>query len=197
MIGQLAVGGGKANTHAADAVQVARDRCRLAELAPQPGQVHVDGPVTSAVGLTPYVRQQLTFGDHLPGPLSQGQQEVELLARQVNGQLVKADLAGQRVDPETTHDQRSLRDRGAAAAKNRPQPGFDLPDPERLDDVVVGAPIQGFDHVRIVVAGGDDNDRYLADRPKHRQNLQPVNVGKPEVQKHDIGCVLQRGLQPG
>src|ERR1035437_123058 len=98
MIAQVAIWCRKPNTHAAYTVQIARGRCRLAEFATQPGQVHVNGSVTSAVRLTPHVRQQLAFGAHLPGPLGQSQQEVELLARQVNRQLVEADLACQRVD---------------------------------------------------------------------------------------------------
>src|SRR5665647_2468813 len=81
----------KPHAYAADTVQVSRIRCGLAELASQPGQVHVDGPVASSVTLAPHVRQQLTFRDHLTRPLRQGEQEVKLLARQVDWHSVQVD----------------------------------------------------------------------------------------------------------
>ena len=34
-------------------------------------------------------------------------------------------------------------------------------------------------------------------RPKHRENLQPVNVRQPEVQQHDVWSVVDGGRQPG
>src|SRR5450631_278030 len=142
MTTRLLVRGCEPDTHAADAVQVAGFGGRLAELAPQPGEVDVDGTVPSAVRLAPHVGQQLTLGDHLSRALGQGQQEIELLARQVEGLLVKADLTGEGVDRQTTHDQWSFNDCGATAAKNRAEPGFDLLDPERLDDIVVGAAVE-------------------------------------------------------
>src|SRR5665647_1226416 len=91
------------HAHTADTVQIARIRGGLAELAPQPGQVYVDGSVASSIALTPHVRQQLTFRDHLAWPLRQGQQEVELLARQVNWQSVQVDLSFFRIDLQATH----------------------------------------------------------------------------------------------
>src|SRR5665811_361434 len=134
----------QAHTYAADTVQVARICCRLAELAPQPGQVHVDRPVASAVGLAPHVRQQLTLRNHLSGSLRESEEEIELLARQVDRHPIESDLARPRVDGQTAYDQRALGDRGATSAKNRTQPGVDLLDAEGLDDVVVGASVQGL-----------------------------------------------------
>jgi len=113
------------------------------------------------------------------------------------GRFVEADQARSRVDRQTAHDQGTLGDLRAAAAKDRAEACFDLLDPERLDDVVIGATIQGPDHVRVVVACGDDDDRHLADRPKHRQNLQAINVRQPEVEEHDVRWVVDCGLQPG
>src|SRR5680860_114215 len=114
------------HAYAADAVQVARIRRGLAELASQPGEVNVDGPVAPAIALTPHIRQQLTFRNHLARPLRQGQQEVKLLARQVDGHSVQVDQAFSRVDLQAPHHQRAFNDGGAAATKNRAQPGFDL-----------------------------------------------------------------------
>ena len=190
-------GGCKAHTHAADTVQVARIRRGLAELAPQPGQVHVDRPVASSVGLAPHVGEQLTLRDHLSRPLRQGQQQVELLARQVDRHPVETDLARPRVDRQAAHHQRAFGDGGATSTKNRTEPGVDLFDPERLDHVVVGATVQGLDDVGVIVAGGDDDHWHLTDRPQHRKNLQPIEVGQTEVEQHDVGRVVDGGLQPG
>src|SRR5450756_1194845 len=67
------VRGRQAHTHAPNTVQVARICCRLAELAPQPGQVHVDRPVATPVGLAPHVREQLTLRNHLSGSLRESE----------------------------------------------------------------------------------------------------------------------------
>ena len=56
----------------ADADQVARLGGRLAELATQPRQVDVDGPVGAAVRLLPDLGEQLALGDHLARPRGPG-----------------------------------------------------------------------------------------------------------------------------
>jgi hypothetical protein len=96
--------GCKAHAHATHTVQVARSRCRLAELAPQPGEVNVDGPVATPVGLAPYIGEQLALRDHLFGALRQGQEQIKLLTRQIDWQPVNTDLArpGSIVRPPTT-----------------------------------------------------------------------------------------------
>src|SRR5665811_225501 len=152
----------KPHAYAADTVQVSRIRRGLAELASQPGEVNVDGPVASSITLTPDVRQQLSFCDYLTRPLRQGQQEVKLLARQVDWRSVQVDQAFSWVDLQAPHHQRALNGGGAAATKHRAQPGLDLFDPEWLDDVVVGAGVQGSDHVGIVVPSRDDDDGHIA-----------------------------------
>ena len=64
-------------------MEVARLGRGLAQLAPQPRQVDVDGPLGAAVRLLPDVGQQLALGDHLARPRGQGEQQVELLAGQL------------------------------------------------------------------------------------------------------------------
>src|SRR4051812_34400982 len=65
------------------AVQVAGLGGGLAELAAQPRQVDVDGAVAAAVRLAPHLREQLTLRHHLAGSLGQREQQVELLAGQL------------------------------------------------------------------------------------------------------------------
>src|SRR3954454_1701971 len=80
----VVVGLGAADAHAADGVQVARLRGGLAELAAYPGQVHVDRAVTAAVRLLPHLGEQGALGDHLAPAAGEGEQQVELLAGEVD-----------------------------------------------------------------------------------------------------------------
>jgi hypothetical protein len=70
-------------------VEVARFRGGLAELASQPGQVHVDGLVGTAQGLLPDLGQQLAAADHLARPTRQVREQVELEAGEI--ELVAAE----------------------------------------------------------------------------------------------------------
>ncbi len=68
----------------AHAVQVARAGRRLSQLPAQPRQVDVDGPVGASPRLLPDLGQQLALRDDLPRPGRQGEEEVELLAVQLD-----------------------------------------------------------------------------------------------------------------
>ena len=102
------LGGGQPHAHPASAVQVTRLGCGFAKFAAQPGKVHVDGPVTAAVGLPPDLRQQVPLADHLTGALGQRQQQVELLAGQFQHPAVQRGRAGARVDDQATDLDRAL-----------------------------------------------------------------------------------------
>ncbi len=78
----------------------AGSRGGLAELAAQPGQVDVDGAVGAAVRLLPDLGQQLALGDDLPRPGGQRQQQVELLAGQL--QRPSGERRGARAAASTT-----------------------------------------------------------------------------------------------
>ena len=112
-------------------------------------------------------------------------------------EAVETDLARPRVNCQTAQDQGAFSDRGAGPSKNGTKPGIDLRDSEGLDDVVVRATVQGLDHVGVVVASRDDDDRHLADRPQHRENLQTIDIRQPEVQQDDVRRVVNGGLQSG
>ena len=73
-------GGVEHHADAAHRVQVAGPGGGLAELAPQPRDVHVDGLVV-AVGLVPHLGQQFPAGYHRAGPRGQVGEQVELAAR--------------------------------------------------------------------------------------------------------------------
>src|SRR3954469_16777529 len=89
----------------AHAVQVARLGRGLAELAPQPRQMDVDGAL-GALGLLPDVGQQVALADHDPWPLRQGQQQVELAPRERHGLPGQGDSAGRLVDHQVADPDR-------------------------------------------------------------------------------------------
>ena len=87
-------------------MQVARLGRRLPELAAQPRQVDVDGPVGAAVRLPPNLGEQLALGDHLARPVGQGEQQVELLAGELERRSVECRGAGALVDDEVADPDR-------------------------------------------------------------------------------------------
>src|SRR4051812_9908639 len=71
------------NADTAHAVQVARLCRALAELAPQPGQVHVDSAVGAAPCELPHLAEQVALADDLTGAAGEREQQLELLASQL------------------------------------------------------------------------------------------------------------------
>ena len=74
-----------------------------------------------------------------------------------------------------------------AAAQQRAQPGDQLVEGERLDEVVVSARLEARHPVRHRVARGEHQDRgpvaLLAKAPAH---LDPVEIRHQHVQHHDV-----------
>src|SRR4051812_36434791 len=112
--GRVCVRVHEADAHAAHGPQVAGFRRCLTELAPQPGQVDVDRAVATAVRLLPDFDEQLTPRDHLTHPRGQGQEQLELLPRQLEGLAAKTGRPGACVDGEIADDVRPRSDVGPA-----------------------------------------------------------------------------------
>ena len=85
----------------------------------------------------------------------------------------------------------------AGTPQHRADPGRHLVGPERLDHVVVGAAVEGLDHGRVVVAGGDHDDRHLRGGPDHRDQREAGHVGQAEVEQHHLRMVGQHLLEAG
>ena len=195
--GELAGRCHQPDADAAHAVQVARRGGGLAELAAQPRQVDVDGAVRTAPGQLPDLAEQIALADDLAGAAGQREQQLELLAGQLDRTAVDGHLVAAGVDDEPADgDHRVL-----VGASHPPQHGPDarveLRGGERLDHVVVGAEVEHAHHLGLVVARGGDDHRHVADGAQHRQDVGAVDVGQAEIEQHDVGLRLDRGGQRG
>src|SRR5262249_57604175 len=80
-------------------------RRRFSELAPEPGQMDVDGAVGPSVWLVPHLGQELALRHHGTGARGQVVQEVELDACQVERATVQARLSPAWIDLEAADDE--------------------------------------------------------------------------------------------
>ena len=130
-----------------------------------------------------------------PRSLGERQQQVELLAAQVEGRpsRVAVRAFGSTTRPPMTSSRSAAT--GAAPAQHGAEPGVELVGADGLDDVVVGAAVEGGHDVGVAVAGAHDDDRHGGDGPQHAQDLLPVDVGQAEVEEHDLGRLVDDGLQ--
>ena len=80
-------------------------------------------------------------------------------------------------------------------AQGRADARDELRDPEGLGDVIVGAVVQGFDLAAFAGAAGQDDDGHLRPAGTHAaDNLQSVQIGKPQIQDRDIRlCTADKG----
>src|SRR2546421_2079068 len=160
------------------------------QLAPQVPDVDVHHVGQPVVVVVPHVFQDLPAVDHLASMPHQELQQRELLGGQLDGLAGPADAAGGRVQLHVRHGQlgRAL---GRAPAQQRPQPGQQLRERERLDQVVVGAGVQAADPVTDRIPGGEHQDRYpAAARPQRAAHLYPVHPRHHHVEQHRVVVVV-------
>src|SRR5262249_60833971 len=72
------------------------------------------------------------------------------------------------------------------APQQGPDAAPELPDRERLRDVVVGSELEPDDLVELVVAGGEHDDRHRARRPEPPADLEPVDLRKHQVEHDEV-----------
>src|ERR1700744_40338 len=100
----------------------------VAELAAEPGDVHVQGLGRGPPLGVPDLAHDLLAGDHLAGVPEQDPEQIELLGGELQLGVPVPGPAGLRVDAEPHHH----RVVGGAPAEQRPDPGQQLGQPERL-----------------------------------------------------------------
>ena len=76
---------------------------------------------------------------------------------------------------------------GREPAQQRPDPGQQLGEPERLADVVVGARVEADDEVDLVGARGEHEDGEVGDvGPQPAADLEAVHAGQAEVEHEQV-----------
>ena len=75
--------------------------------------------------------------------------------------------------------------------------GDQLAQPERLDDVVVGAELEADDSIRFLAARGHDDDRHLRPLAQPAADVEAVHVRKAQVEEDDVGLRRRESLGTG
>src|SRR5215469_3332964 len=188
--------GGQLDPDAADRVQVQRPLGVLAELAPEPGDMHVDGLIGAAIRHLPDVGQQISLGDYLAGSYRQVVQQVELPSGQIEWPTVEPRLVRLAIEPQPSDDDSFaspvLVDR---SPQHRPDPGLDLVSAERLDQVIIGAGVEHAHDIGVLVACRGHHHRDLADRPHHPQRLVAVHIWQAEIEYYQVRWRVEDKLQ--
>ena len=71
-----------------------------------------------------------------------------------------------------------------------------LPDAEGLRQVVVRAGVEGLDLVALLPAGGEHDDGHARPLAQPAGDLDAVQVGKPEVEQHQVGHRAEASSRP-
>src|SRR5215475_766042 len=171
---------------------VARAVRVVAELAAEPGDVHVEGLGRAPPLAVPDLPHDLLPGDHLPGVVHQHTQQVELLGGELELGVADPGTPGIRVHPHPLHGA-GLH---AAPAEQGTDPGQELGQPERLGHVVVGARIEPDHRVHLVHPRGEDQHRDgLAFRAQTAAYFQPVQLRQPDVEHDQIEPAVHGRIQ--
>ena len=87
------------------------------------------------------------------------------------------------------------RPRRGHAAQERPDAAPELPDRERLRDVVVGAELEPEHLVELVVAGREHDDRHGALGAQALADLEPVELREHDVEDDEVDGLLAEALE--
>jgi hypothetical protein len=82
-----------------------------------------------------------------------------------------------------------------AAAQHGPDAGVEHPPLHGFHHIVVGAGLQPDDHVDVVTARGQQNDRQLVRAPDAAAHLESVDAGQHHVEDDQIRPLLTQQLQ--
>ncbi|HSK96303.1 MAG TPA: hypothetical protein VK891_06780 [Euzebyales bacterium] len=159
------------------------DPCGVAELAAQRADVHIDGAAVGVPARLPHLFGETAAADHDTGLLDEHGEQVELLGRQLDLAAVEPYAPGAGIQLERTGSPRPV-----IAARRHPA-GHQLAEPERLDDVVIGAQLEPQHPVGLVTTRGDDDDRHLRPRAQLPAHVIAVDVGQPQIEQHDVDAV--------
>ena len=178
-----------------------------AELAAQRQDVRVERLGRAEPLGVPDLAHDPLAGHDASGIADQQRQQVELLRAQrelvaVAPRPARADIDRHRARPQRLR----LRHRRVLGhpAQVGAHAGQQLREPERLDEVVVGAGVEAGDDVELLVARREDQDRQLGSRAAQSPaDLDAVDVRQAEIEDHEVhggvgggGCAGAAGKPP-
>ena len=130
-------------------------------------------------------------------------QELEFHAGQVQRLVVQRDFQGLGIHAQPVHTEhsvlpvRAFRKPGVFhAPQDNPDAGEQFPRGEGFRHIVVRAELKGDDAVRLLVVGGQDDDRRARFRAQVPQHLNPRNIRQQHVQQDDVVFLTSGGLDP-
>ena len=164
------------------------DQAGVAELLPQRRHVHIEHLSRAVPVLVPGALEHLLAADHPARVAGQALQDGELLGSHgdlvpVHADLVRAQVHGERAVLQDL----GVAGRLLAAAENGPDPGQQLLQPERLDQVVLGALVEGQHAVGFLAPRRHDDDGRVAGPAQSPADLHAVHVGQAEIEQENVG----------
>src|SRR6478736_1324336 len=176
------------------------DPLRIAELAPQLRDVHVDGPGAARIRHAPDEIEQALAREDDARMLEEAGEEVELLARELDQCAADGHLVGVAPQDDLARGEHLLLVPALGTTEDRLDPGRQLAGRERLRDVVVGAELEAGDAVRLLVAGSEHDDRNLRAGADLAADFEAVHAGQADVEHdetHRLATELGDRLLPG
>ena len=114
-------------------------------------------------------------------------EQLELLRRQLELAAVEACAACALVDLEVSGAQRAIAaGKGRRAPHYRADPGDQLAQPVRLDDVVVGAELEPDHAVGLFPTCGEDDDRDARALAQLPADVEPVDVRQAQIEQDEV-----------
>src|SRR5215218_8568385 len=149
--------------------------------------------------VAPHPAQERAAREHPTRAGGQGHQQLELGVGEIHLLTVGRDPATRQVDPEPVVGQliRTLARRYRCPTHNRPDARHELPDGERLGNVVVSPEFETDDPVYLVVAGGQHDDGHVALRADPPYDLRAVELGEHDVEHDQVRLIGLERFQGG
>src|ERR1044071_5114963 len=170
------------------------------ELVSKVAHVDVDRLLVLVEGLVvPKEVQELRAGVDAAGLAREVPQDLELRGCEADPAVAALDAQRSEVDDQVAMPDAppagGVREIAVRASEQGLDPAQQLPEPERLREVVVRAELQADDLVDLLVAGGEHEHRRLgARRPQAPQDLEAVHARQSDVDQHGgrrlSGCDL-------
>src|SRR6266550_6067900 len=176
------------------------DPVRIPELAPQLRDVHVYGPGAARIRHAPDEIEQALAREDDARMLEEAGEEVELLARELDQRTADGHLVGVAPQDDLARGEHLLLVPALGTTEDCLDPSRQLAGRERLRNVIVGAELEASDAVRLLVAGGEHDDRNLRAGADLAADLEAVHAGQADVEHdeaHRLATELSDRLLPG